>query len=90
VIAISCCVPMGKAWHVVVLIVGHGTSRCHRGSCGALWLTAAGTAPPAALSTLTFLREGCCHHIRSVLFFEWTLPFVVVIPPSSILDSRFL
>jgi hypothetical protein len=80
---------MGKAWHVAVFIVGHGGRLHHSGSYGAPRLATAGTASPAALATLTFVGEGCCHHIRSLLLFYWILPFVVV-PLSSILDGGSL
>jgi hypothetical protein len=60
---------MGEAWHVAVLIVGHGGSRHRSGSWGAPWLAAAGTASPTALAALSFVEEGCGHHIRSLLLF---------------------
>jgi hypothetical protein len=41
----------------------------------------------AALAAWTFDGEGCCHHVRSLLLFWRILPFVVVVPLSSILDG---
>jgi hypothetical protein len=89
VIALSRGIPMGEAQHIAVLIVGHERSRHRSGSCGAPRLTAVGNVSPSLLSTLALLGEGCCHHIRSVLFFGRTLPFVTI-PLSSILDGGCL
>jgi hypothetical protein len=89
VVALPCCVPVGKAWHVAVLIIGYGGSRCGGRSCGTPLLATAATST-AVLSALTFFGKGCCHHVRCVLFLRWALPFVVVVPLSSILDGGCL
>jgi hypothetical protein len=81
---------MGEAWHVAVLIVGHGGSRRRSGSWGAPWLAAAGTASPTALAALSFVGEGCGYHIRSLLLFWRVLLFVAIVPLSSVLDGGSL
>jgi hypothetical protein len=39
---------------------------------------------------LTLISEGCGHHIRSWLLFWRILPFVAVVPLSSVLDGGSL
>jgi hypothetical protein len=58
VIALSRGIPMGEAQHVMVFIIGYGSSRRHSGSCRAPQLAATGAASPAVLSALAFLGEG--------------------------------
>jgi hypothetical protein len=50
---------MGEAWHIAVLIVGHGGRRRRSGSCGAPRLATAGTASLAVLAALPLVGEGC-------------------------------
>jgi hypothetical protein len=78
---------MGEAWHVTLLIVGHGGSWHRSGSWGAPWLAAARTASPTALAALSFVKEGCGHHIQSLLLFWRILPFVAIVSLSSVLDG---
>jgi hypothetical protein len=86
-VAFSRYVLMGKAWHIMVFIVGHGRSWRDSGSCRAPLLAATTTVSSAALSTLTFFREACCHNIWGVLLLRRAIYFViVVIPLSTILD----
>jgi hypothetical protein len=81
---------MGEAWHVTVLIIGHRGRQRHSGSCEAPRLAAARTASLAALAALSFVREGCCHHIWSLLLFWRILLFIAVVPLSSVLDGGSL
>jgi hypothetical protein len=39
---------------------------------------------------LTLIGEGCGYHIRSLLLFWQILPFIAIVPLSSILDGRSL
>jgi hypothetical protein len=39
---------------------------------------------------LTLIGEGCGHHIRSLLLFGRILPFIAIVPLSSILDGESL
>jgi hypothetical protein len=39
---------------------------------------------------LTLIGEGCGHHIRRLLLFWRILPFIAIVPLSSILDGRSL
>jgi hypothetical protein len=43
-----------------------------------------------ALAALTLIGEGCGHHIRSLLLFWRILPFIAIVPLSSILDGGSL
>jgi hypothetical protein len=45
---------------------------------------------PATLAALTLVSEGCGHHIRSLLLFWRILPFIAVVPLSSVLDGGSL
>jgi hypothetical protein len=42
------------------------------------------------LAALTLISKGCGHHIRSLLLFWRILPFIAIVPLSSILDGRSL
>jgi hypothetical protein len=42
------------------------------------------------LAALSLVGEGYCHHIQSLLLFWRVLPFIVVVPLSSILDGGSL
>jgi hypothetical protein len=44
----------------------------------------------AALAALILIGEGCGHHIRGLLLFWRILPFIAIVPLSSILDGRSL
>jgi hypothetical protein len=81
---------MGEAWYVVVFIVRHRCSRHRSGSWGASQLAAAGSSSQTALAALSFVGEGCGHHIRSLLLFWRILPFVAIVPLSSVLDGGSL
>jgi hypothetical protein len=81
---------MGETWHITVFIVGHRSGWCQSGSCRAPWLATASTASSVALAALTLVSEGCGHHIWSLLLFWRILPFIAVVPLSSILDGRSL
>jgi hypothetical protein len=54
---------MGEAWHIAVFIVEHRCSWRRSGSWRASRLAAAGTSSLAALAALSFIGEGCGHHI---------------------------
>jgi hypothetical protein len=81
---------MGEAWHITVLIVGHRSGWRRSGSCRAPRLATAGTASLPALTALTLIGKRCGHHIRSLLLLCRILPFIVVVPLSSILDGGSL
>jgi hypothetical protein len=53
-------------------------------------LATASTASFAALAALTLIGEGCGHHIRNLLLFWRILPFIAIVPLSSILDGGSL
>jgi hypothetical protein len=42
------------------------------------------------LAALSFVREGCGHHIWSLLFFWRIFPFIAIVPLSSVLDGGSL
>jgi hypothetical protein len=42
------------------------------------------------LAALTLIGEGCGHHICSLLLFWRILPFIAIVPLSSILDGGSL
>jgi hypothetical protein len=42
------------------------------------------------LDALSFVGEGCGHHIRSLLLFWRILSFVAIVPLSSVLDGESL
>jgi hypothetical protein len=42
------------------------------------------------LAALSFIGEGCGHHIRGLLLFWQILPFVAAVPLSGVLDGGSL
>jgi hypothetical protein len=42
------------------------------------------------LAALSFVGEGCGHHVRSLLLFWRILPFVAIVLLSSVLDGESL
>jgi hypothetical protein len=50
-------------------------------------LAAAGTSSLTTLAALSFVGEGCGHHIWSLLLFWRILPFVAIVLLSSVLDG---
>jgi hypothetical protein len=76
---------MGEPWHIAVFIIGHEGGWRRSGSCRAPRLATASTASSATLAALNLIGEGCGHHIQSLLLFWRILPFIAIVPLSSIL-----
>jgi hypothetical protein len=67
VIAFSRRIPIGKAWHVAIFIIGHWSIWRGGKSLSATLLATHATAFLAALSALASFRKGHCYQIWCVL-----------------------